>query len=247
MATKENPLKGKNPQQNNGIGTLQEMSLHAALKDWYAKPGDAIEVPVNGYLIDIVRGSWLVEIQTANFTAIKKKLKALLPDYKIKIVYPIAQDRWIQRVTEENQHITRRKSPKHGRLEEIFTELVRLPDLACHPNFYLEVLLIKDVVVWRDDGQGSWRRKGWSVADRRLIEVVDAIQLDQPEDYAAMLPPDLSQPFTNLELSEHLGLRRKLAEKMTYCLRKMGLLEVVGKKGRHNLYSEPDKVKPGLI
>jgi hypothetical protein len=189
----------------------------------------------------------LVEIQTTNFTAFKPKLKVLLPDYRVRIVHPIAQDRWIQRVTEDNQHITRRKSPKHGRLEEVFTELVRLPVLACHPNFYLEVLLIKDEVVWRDDGRGSWRRKGWSVADRRLIEVVEAIQLDQPEHYAAMLPPDLSRPFTNLELSEHLNLRRRLAEKMTYCLRKMGLLEVVGKKSRHNLYSEPGKVEPGLI
>lgn len=224
--------------QNNGIGTLQEKSLHTALKSWYAGPGDALEVPVSGYHIDIVRGTWLVEIQTANFTALKTKLKALLPDYRVRIVYPIALERWIQRVSEDNQLITRRKSPKQGRIEEVFTELVRLPDLACHPNFYLEVLLIKEEVVWRDDGQGSWRRKGWSVADRRLIEVVDAIRFDKPEQYAALIPSDLIRPFTNLELSEHLGLRRSLAEKMTYCLRKMTLLDLVGKQGRHNLYSE---------
>jgi hypothetical protein len=240
-------LTGKDPQQNSGIGTLQEMSLHAALKDWYAQPVDALEVPVGGYLIDIVRGSWLVEIQTANFTAIKKKLKALLPDYRVRLVHPIAQDRWIKRVNRDNQFISRRKSPKHGRLEEVFTELVRLPNLVCHPNFYLEVLLIKEEVIWRDDGQGSWRRKGWSVADRRLVEVVEATQLDKPEQYAAMLPSNLSRPFTNQELSRQLGLSRRLAEKMTYCLRKMNLLELVGKKGRHNLYSEPDEGKRGLI
>lgn len=224
---------------NNGIGTLQEMSLHAALKSWYAEPGDSLEVPVSGYQIDIVRGPWLVEIQTANFTAIKIKLKTLLVDHKVRIVHPIALERWIKRVTRDNQFITRRKSPKHGRFEDVFSELVRLPDLACHPNFFLEVLLIKEEVVWRDDGQGSWRRKGWSVADRRLLDVVDAIQLDEPEQYARFLPADLTRPFTNLELSEHLGLKRRLAERMTYCLRKMVLLEMVGKRGRQNLYSEP--------
>lgn len=233
------PKTGMSSQRNKEIGTLQEMSLHAALKSWYAQPGDALEVPVGGYLIDIVRGSWLVEIQTANFTAIKGKLKALLRDYQVKIVHPIPLERWIQRVSKDNQFISRRKSPKRGRIEEVFSELVRLPTLACNPNFFLEVLLIREEVIWRDDGQGSWRRKGWSVADRRLIDVVDAIQFKDTEQYVTMLPSDLPRPFTNLELSEHLGMRRNLAGKMTYCLRKMDLLELVGKRGRQNLYSEP--------
>ena len=35
------------------IGTYQEKSLHAALKAWYAAPGDRIpEQPVDGYVAD---------------------------------------------------------------------------------------------------------------------------------------------------------------------------------------------------
>jgi hypothetical protein len=37
------------------IGTLMETSLHAALKEWYAQPGDRTEVPMDGYVIDLVR------------------------------------------------------------------------------------------------------------------------------------------------------------------------------------------------
>jgi len=39
-----------------GIGVLRERHLHAAVKRWYAEPGDREEVPVDGYVIDLVRG-----------------------------------------------------------------------------------------------------------------------------------------------------------------------------------------------
>ena len=38
-----------------GIGLLNEKPLHASLKQWYARPGDRFEVPVDGFVIDIVR------------------------------------------------------------------------------------------------------------------------------------------------------------------------------------------------
>ena len=45
------------------IGTLNEKPLHAGLKEWVARPGDAFEQPVDGYVIDIVRDDLLIEIQ----------------------------------------------------------------------------------------------------------------------------------------------------------------------------------------
>jgi hypothetical protein len=128
---------------------------------------------VDGYYIDIVHGGLLIEIQTGNFTALKRKLARLLVNHRVCVVYPIAQERWVRRITAEGQQISRRKSPKKGRIEELFVELVRLPHLVSHPNFSLKALLIQEEVIWRDDGQGSWRRKGWSVADRLLLDVVE--------------------------------------------------------------------------
>jgi len=73
------------------IGTLQETSLHAALKDWYARPGDRLEALLEGvpvtktvYHIDIIRQNQLIEIQTGNFSALKPKLKTLLPKYNVR-------------------------------------------------------------------------------------------------------------------------------------------------------------------
>lgn len=215
---------------------MGEMSLHAALKERLARPGDQFEVKLEGYFIDIVHGDLLIEIQTGNFTALKRKLGRLLENHPVCVVYPIARERWVRRVTADGQEVSRRKSPKKGRIEDLFLELIRLPHLVSHPNFTLKALLVQEEVIWRDDGQGSWRRKGWSVADRLLLDVLEYRDFKETADYLALLPDSLDYPFTNNDLRSKLGVRANLAQKMSYCLKKMELIEVVGKDGRSLLY-----------
>jgi hypothetical protein len=38
----------------SGIGLLNEKPLHAALKQWYARPGDRFEVAVDGFVIELI-------------------------------------------------------------------------------------------------------------------------------------------------------------------------------------------------
>ncbi len=127
--------------------------------------------------------------------------------------------------------ISRRKSPKRGRVEHLFLELVSFPELATRPNFSVEVLLTREEEVWQDDKRGSWRRKGRSIADRRLVGIVASILLESPSDFLALLPPDLPNPFTTLDLARALHQPRYVAQKMAYCLRAMGAVEVTGKQG----------------
>ena len=72
------------------IGLLNEKPLHAALKAWYAQPGDRFEVPLDGFVIDIVRDNVLLEIQTRHFGAIKSKLATLVSSHQVRLIYPIA-------------------------------------------------------------------------------------------------------------------------------------------------------------
>jgi len=220
----------------NGIGTHHETSLHAALKAWYAQEGDRIEAAIDGYIIDVVRGDLLIEIQTRGFAALTAKLTALLEGHAVRLVHPIARERWIVRVSADGEVLGRRRSPKRGRVEDVFAELVRFPALVCHPRFALEVLLTREEEVRCDDGLGSWRRKGWSIVDRRLLAVDESIRLDNVCDLRALLPTGLPQPFTTLDLAETLGVSRRLAQQMAYCLRKMGAIDAVGRKGRGLLY-----------
>jgi hypothetical protein len=88
-----------------------------------------------------------------------------------------------------------------------------------------------------DDGQGSWRRKHWSIADRRLLGVVGAVALATLADYAALVPGSLPETFDSRELAEAIGQPRALAQKMAYCLREMGVFQLAGKRGRSLVYS----------
>ena len=92
------------------------------------------------------------------------------------------------RIDADGEIVSRRKSPKRGTIFHLFPELVSLPTLVTHPNFALDVLLIREEEFWLDDGQGSWRRKHWSIYDRRLIDVCETVSLSTPADYAALLP-----------------------------------------------------------
>lgn len=234
----DRPTRATNNDTSPAIGTLGEKSLHAAIKTWYARPGDLLEVSVDGYVIDIVRGDLLIEIQTQNFTSIRRKLASLLDEHPVRLVHPISRAKWIVRLpTDDRSMPKRRKSPKRGTVEDIFVELVRLPALVAHPHLSIEVLLVHEEEILVNDGQGSWRRKGWSIHDRRLLDVVDSAVFKSPSDFLTLLPDDLPGAFTNQDLAAALARPRYVAQKMTYCLRKMGVLDVIGKQGNAFLFS----------
>src|SRR5690242_7621911 len=221
----------------SGIGLLNEKPLHASLKQWYARPGDRFEVPVDGFVIDIVRDNLLIEIQTRNFASIHSKLSRLTRSYEVRLVYPVVQEKWIVRqAIGARGTVIRRKSPKRGRLEDLFRELVSIPRLLSNPNFSFEVLTIREEEVRRYDGRRRrWRRKGWVVEGRRLVDVVDRRLFIKPADWLAFVPAGL-QSFTTKDVAEIAATDRDLAQKMAYCLRHASMIELIGRQGRANLY-----------
>ncbi len=221
----------------NQIGTLKEKSLHAELKNWLKMPGDKIESPVDEYIIDIVRGELLIEIQTQNFSAIRKKLENLLKRHKVRLIYPIVQNKWIIGLDRNGHQITKRRlSPKHDSYVNIFEELVRIPHIMLNSNLIIEALIVNVEETRLNDGKGSWKRKGWSILDRRLVNLVDQKIFHGSIDYLSLIPKRLEFPFTNYELSKALQKSIRLARMMTYCLRKSNILKVIGKKGKAFLY-----------
>ena len=218
------------------IGTLAEKSLHAGIKEWYGRSGDQYEAKVDGFVIDIVRGEQLIEIQTRHFGAMKRKLDRLLKNHPVLLLHPIAQEKWIMRETAVGEPISRRKSPKRGQPLDIFSELMRIPHLLPHPNLTVGAVLTWQEEIWRDDGQGSWRRKGWSLYDHRLLDVVTIHTFAAPTDLLTLLPPDLPQPFTNRQLAQLAKIRLNLAQRITYTLARCQAIEQIGKVGHAYAY-----------
>ncbi len=119
---------------------------------------------------------------------------------------------------------------------DLFYELVRTPTLINEENFSLDVLMIEEEEVRCNDGKGSWRRRGVSIKDRRLMSVNGKTLFRNEKDFLRFLPTDLIKPFTNRKLAKLNGVSINLARKITYCLRKMGAITTVGKKGKELIF-----------
>jgi len=223
-----------------GIGTLNEKSVHAQLKDLLANSSDKCEVKVGRYFIDIVRDDQFIEIQTGNFSSIRKKLQNLLKEHRVRLVYPLAQEKLIRKFDRAGKEISKRKSPKRCTVFDVFSELIYIPEIMQHENFELEVILMRVEETRCDDGAGSWRRNGVSIVDRKIREIVESRIFRKPQDLLDILEIQPSEEFTNKQLATRLGIPRHLASKITYTLRNMSAIEQVGKSANAYIY----RIKP---
>jgi len=222
------------------IGTLREKPLHASLKRWYAEPGDRLEVPVDGFVIDLIRSDLLVEIQTRGFSSLKQKLSTLLgKGHRIRVVHPIPLDKWIIKLEKDGTILSRRRSPRHGATTDIFTELVSIPELLTNPGLEVEVLLTHEEEYRIHTPGRAWRRKGWVVVERHLLDVTGSLLIEDIGDLAGLLPADLPERFTTADISKHLERPRRSAQQMAYCLRKTGAIVEVGRTGNTIVYQLP--------
>ncbi|QEC47080.1 hypothetical protein FSW04_05415 [Baekduia soli] len=225
-----------------GIGVLREGPLHAAVKDLYARPGDRAEVPLAGFVIDLVRADGeLVEIQTGGFGPLGAKLDALLDGHRMRIVHPVAAERRIVRVDEHGEVLSARRSPRRGDVLDVFDRLVSFPSLLAHPNLAIDVLLCREDHVRAPEARRSRSgRRRRDPGQRRLVEVMGCVELAGPADVAALLPAGLGAgagTFTTRELATALGCRVMLAQRIVYCLRAMELLADAGRRGRAPLHA----------
>jgi hypothetical protein len=215
----------------SAIGVLRERPLHAALKQHVAQPGDHVEMPVDGYVIDLVRGDLLIEIQTRGFSMLKPKLLALLgAGHAVRIVHPIAVDRWLLSVDDDGTLLARRRSPRHGAVADLASELVSFPALLAHPRLEIEVLLTAEEELRRHVPGRCWRRRGWTVLERRLVDVRDSVLFTATGDLLRLLPDGLAEPFTTAELATALRRPRRVAQQVAYCLREAGAIAGVDRQ-----------------
>lgn len=228
----------------SSIGVLREGPLHAAVKEVLARPGDRVEVRVGRFVIDLVRTDGeLVEVQTGGFGALGPKLDALLDDHRFRVVHPVAAERRIVRVDEQGEIVSVRRSPKRGTALEVFDKLVAFPSLLSHPNFTIEVFLLREDHV-RGVSPTTPRRRTRDPGERRLVEVLDQIEIRNSSDVLQVLPALPREPFSTRDLASLLGCNVVLAQRIAYCLRLLRIVEPAGKRGRTPLHRAAEAVLP---
>lgn len=225
----------------SGFTTYREGSLHAALKARYAAaiPGARVEAAVDGFVVDVVGPDELVEIQTASFSSAGRKLERLVATHRVLLVYPIAVEKWLVVVDGDGVVLRRRRSPKHGLPIDLFDELVSIPGLLAHPDFRIELALTCEEEIRGPVPAGARFRypRAWWRLDRRLVEVIETLRLDTPDDLRRLLPLDLPERFTSGDIVAASGRSKRLAMRAVYCLERSGAIGRSGRSGRFVAYS----------
>ncbi len=220
----------------SSIGTLREGPLHAALKEWVAQPGDRFEVDVDGFVADVLHGDEILEVQTGSFSALGRKLDRLLDERRVTVVVPLAYRNRIMKIGDGGEIVSERWSPKKEQRLSVFARLVSFPALVDHPNLGLRVLGTHQREIRTHHEGKAWRRKGWMVEERHLLEVVDDFTITGIADAFSLLPI-FDEPFGTADLAAAAAIDRRLAQQVTYCLKHMGALVEVGRDGNAILYA----------
>ena len=225
------------PRERHGIGMQSEKTLHAVLKQYIDPDEDHQEIPIDNYVADIYHDGRITEIQTAHMDAMRARLRCLLPQYPVRIVYPVPAEKWIIWVDPDTGELLKRnRSPLRGSFYHAFRELYRIRPFLLDPNLSFELMLI-DLDEYRLlDGWSRDRKRGSHRYDRIPVRLRDRMVLTCPQDYMQFVPADLQEPFTSAEFAKAAGFRKKGFSTVLLILTEAGVVERIGKRGNSWLY-----------
>lgn len=225
------------PRERHGIGMQSEKTLHAVLKNYIDDNEDHQEIPVDNYIADIYHDGKITEIQTAQMGAMRAKLSRFLPQYPVRIVYPIPAEKWIIWIDPDTGELLKRnKSPLRGSFFHAFKELYRIRPFLRDQNLSLELLLI-DLDEYRLlDGWSRNKKRGSHRYERIPLRLRDRLVLTCPQDYMMLVPEGLPENFTSADFARAVRFSKKGISTVLLLLTEMGVVTRIGKKGHSYLY-----------
>lgn len=206
-----------------------ETTLHQQLKHRYAEDPSQTEVAVGRYRIDAIRNGELIEVQCASLSAIRDKCQNLLQRHQLRVVKPLIMRTRIAKIKQQGGPITsRRMSPKHGCVLDVFDDLIYFTRVFPHPNLTIEVPLIH-IEQLRAPAKKRRRRrwqKDYQVQDVKLESMEGSIELREPSDLLDLIQlPDEMSSFNTADLAKSIDRPRWHAQQIAYVLRNTGALD----------------------
>lgn len=220
-----------------GIGTLGEKSLHAALKLYFEPRPEFHEISTGPFVADIRNEIGFVEIQTRGFDRLRDKLELFLQQAPVTVVYPVSTLKWVIWIEEDGSTTSPKKSPRHPNACEILPELYRLKPMLNQKNLRFCILLLEVEEYRLKDGYGPDRKKKATKYDRFPVNLLEEIWISSPEDYQLFIPDSLQEPFTVKEYGKAARLSAGKASVAINVLHSVGAVQRVGKQKNAFLYS----------
>ncbi|MGN1409967.1 MAG: hypothetical protein ACI4XJ_07300 [Eubacteriales bacterium] len=220
------------------IGTYKEKKLHIMLKKYFEPDSAFHEIPTNGYIADIRRDGVITEIETSGFCGLKPKLETYLPEFKVNLVFPMAQQKYISWIDPDTSEITpRKKSPKKANAYDLLFELVYILPFVKNENLTIIAPLLEIDEYRLLNGWSRDRKRGSSKYESIPTDIFGMIVLSDDDDYRRLIPEACGMEFTVPEFAKAAKLQSRRAYAVVKVLNERGVIKVCGKKGRAVLYS----------
>lgn len=222
------------PQQRQtmGIGTLSERSVHAVLKRYYGNEA-GVELPLAGFVADVLTDKRAIEIQTRSLRLLNRKLTAFLALMPVTLVHPIAVKRRSVRIHQDTGEVEKPKTlPRKGSVYEAFVELSSIRTLLSHPGLtvLIPLLVVDDIRIKKPNLKSS------KLVDRVPSDFVDEIEFACQADYAKWIPDGLEEPFTSETFAKAAKIPRRFAQSFLLVADELNVVRRIGKTGNAWLY-----------
>ncbi|MFX0086276.1 MAG: hypothetical protein ACFFAU_11390, partial [Candidatus Hodarchaeota archaeon] len=236
-----NPLRGQETEVHEQLKKIYLNSLIFGEKEAY------IKIKGRKFRVDVLdrQNNIAYEIQRHNFgKGFYDKIKILVSQLNIIIVHPIVIRQKVTRMKNGNIiGVSYINKSKYTDYYSLFEKLVSFRTVFVPQKIGFDVLLIKEHV--KKEFAGIWsnsRRPRYRMTQRELMSIEESTEIRQKSDLYSFLPKGLPEVFTNRNISERLEIpggnkrKRRIAGCITYSLSNLGLIELVGKKGRANQF-----------
>ena len=233
----------------DGIGRLGEKKMHAALKMFICPDESKHEIKIQDsllyipreentknrkYVADILDGDTIYEIQTGGFAPLGPKIKWILENttYRVVVIHPIAETKWIRKIDADGSISPKRKSNKHGRVEDIAGELYHFREFLASERFSLMIVMMEAEQYVKPQKRGRKLQKYELIP----MSLMGAYLFSRPADYSYFLPKALPDTFTVKDYSKHAKIYGLDAYSITKTLCELGFIEETEKIGRARAY-----------
>lgn len=234
----------------DGIGRLAEKQMHSALKTFICPDESKHEVKIQNsplyipkdqentknrkYVADILDGDTIYEIQTGGFSPLREKIQWILENtsYRVVVIHPIAETKWVSKIGDDGKISGRRKSSRHGRVQDIAGELYFFRSFLNNPRFSLMIVMMEAEQYVKPQRKGR-RLKKYELIPMSLL---GAYLFKSREDYGYFLPDSLPELFTVKDYSQHAKIYGMDAYSMVKTLCGLDLVEECGNVGRAQAY-----------
>ena len=224
--------------QSKGIGTLSEKTVHAVLKEYYGGGEENKEIPLGGFVADVVSEDGVIEIQTRALYRLDRKLEALLPLCRVTVVYPIEARKYLLDIDPDSgELISKRRSPKRLKIWHGIAELYGIRKFLGNENLTVRfpVLTVEETRI-----RAAEKKRRADKIDKLPADMTEEVVIRRKEDIAALLPEELPDGFTSAEFAKLCRISADTAGKCIRVLSVMGIITEYGKQGRCKLWKKTE-------